>query len=71
MWTSVYAPPSADEAVEHLELLITDMAIDKTSPWFMQTVRGADLIALFNEEARQGVIGDHRTLQMPNILCMI
>ena len=29
MWTGVYAPETADEAVEHLELLLSDMANDK------------------------------------------
>ena len=36
MWTGVYAPETADEAVGHLELLLSDMANDKMPGWFMQ-----------------------------------
>ena len=37
IWTGVFAPKSADEAVEHLETLISDMGNDKLQAWFMQT----------------------------------
>ncbi len=38
MWTGVFAPPLADEAIEHLEALLSDMANDKMPTWFMQAV---------------------------------
>jgi len=35
MWTGVFASETADEAVEHLETLLSDMANDKMPGWFM------------------------------------
>ena len=35
MWTGVFAPASADEAIHHLEEMLTDMANDKLPAWFM------------------------------------
>jgi len=29
LWTGVFAPPAADEAIQHLEAILTDMANDK------------------------------------------
>ena len=54
IWMGVYAPPAADEAVEHLELLILDMANDEIPPWFIHAMEGTALKALAKEEARNG-----------------
>ena len=35
IWAGAFAPPSADEVVEWLEKLLTDMANDKMLAWFM------------------------------------
>ena len=39
MWTEVYAPETADEAADHLELLLSDMADDKMPTWFMHATQ--------------------------------
>ncbi len=70
-WVGVYAPPAADEAVEHLELLISDMANDKLPPWFMQAVQGEDLISFAKVEACGAAVGDHRPVHIPNTLSKI
>ena len=67
MWTGVYARPAADDAVDHLEILISDMATDITPPWLMHAVQGAGLIALAKGEASNGETGD----QIPNTLSKI
>jgi hypothetical protein len=53
IWTGVLAPESSDEAVEHLETLIIDMANDKLPAWFMQTTQSAEVIALVKWEAQR------------------
>jgi hypothetical protein len=35
MWTVIYAPETADEAVEHMQLLLSDMTNDKMPSWLM------------------------------------
>ncbi len=49
-WTCVFAPPSADEAIEHLESLLSDMANDKMPTWLMRAVQSAELSALVKAE---------------------
>ena len=41
LWTGVFTPPAADEAIQHLEELMTDMANDKLPGWFMHAVHAA------------------------------
>jgi hypothetical protein len=38
IWAGAFAPPSADEAIEWLEKLLTDMANDKMPAWFMHAI---------------------------------
>jgi hypothetical protein len=38
IWAGAFAPPSADEAIEWLEKLLTDMANDKMLAWFMEAI---------------------------------
>ena len=52
IWTGVFAPPAADEAIQHLEDIISDMANDKLPGWFMQTVQSAELMALVKAEKK-------------------
>jgi hypothetical protein len=62
MWTGVFAPPSADEAIEHLEALLSDMANDKMPAWFMQAVQSAELLALVKaDKKKEDRTADHRT----------
>ncbi len=49
-WTGVFAPASADAAIEHLEALLTDMANDMMPGWFMQAVQSAEPMALVKAE---------------------
>ncbi len=63
----VFAPEAADEAVEHLELLINDMANDKLPAWFMRATQDAEVIAIVKREAEeQGRAADHMPVQVPN-----
>jgi hypothetical protein len=55
IWTRVFAPESADEAVEHLETLINDMANDKPPTWFMQEL----------------VTTNHKSVQIPNTISKV
>jgi len=72
MWTGVFAPETADEAVEHLELLLSDMANDKMSGWFLQATHAADVIALVKGEKEPTVkTSDHRPVQIPNTLTKV
>ena len=69
VWTGVLAPKSVDEAVERLETLISDMANDKMSAWFMRATQAAEVIALVKREAeRAGVTIDHGPAQVPNTI---
>ena len=38
IWAGAFAPPSADDAIEWLEKLLTDMANDKMPAWFMHAI---------------------------------
>ncbi len=72
LWTGVYAPPSADEAVGWMDMLLTDMANDRLPAWFMHAVQAAELMALVKAEAkRPGDIADHRPVQIPNTLSKV
>ena len=50
IWTRVFAPETTGEAVEHLELLLSDMTNDKMLGWSMQATQAADVIALVKGE---------------------
>ena len=55
--------------MEHLELLISDMANDKLPAWFMRAHHDAEVIAIVKREAvEQGRTTDHMTVQMPNTI---
>ena len=41
MWMGAFARDTTDEAIEHFEDLITDMANDWLPPYFMQAMQGA------------------------------
>jgi len=61
IWAGAFAPPSADEAIDWLEKLLTNMANDMLPGWFMQAIEAAELMALVKAEAkRQGKVADHR-----------
>jgi hypothetical protein len=72
IWTGVFAPESTDEAVEHLETLISDMANDKLPPWFMHATQSAEVIALVKGEAQiASATPNHRPVQIPNTISKI
>jgi hypothetical protein len=72
MWTDVFAPPSADEAIEHLESLLSDMANDKMPGWFMRAVQSAELMALVKvEQKKADKVADHMPVQIPNTLAKV
>jgi len=55
--------------VEHLELLISDMANDKLPVWFMRATQTAEVIAIVKREAeRAGGKADHRPVQVSNTI---
>ncbi len=72
LWTGVFAPPAADEAIQHLEDLLSYMANDKLQEWFMHAVQSAELMALVKAEKKptQGV-ADHRPILIPNTLAKV
>jgi len=72
LWTRGFAPETTKEAVEHLELLLSDMANDKMSGWFMQATQAGDVIALVKGEKEQMVkTTDHMPVQIPNTLTKV
>ena len=72
IWAGAFAPPSADEAIEWLEKLLTDMANDMMPAWFMHAIHAVELMALVKAEAAQfGGIADHRPDQIPNTLAKV
>jgi hypothetical protein len=72
IWTGVFAPETADEAVEHLETIVSDMANDKMPGWFMQATQAAEVIALIKGEKEAAVkAADHRPVQVPNTLAKV
>ncbi len=72
MWTRVFAMETMDEAVEHLEVLLIDMANDKMSPWFMHATHAAEVIAIVKREneALQET-ADHMPVQIPNTIAKV
>jgi len=68
MWMGAFASYTADEAIEHLEDLIMDMANDKLPPWFMHAMQGAELLSTIKTEGVEGEVGDHRPVVMPNTI---
>ena len=55
--------------MEHLELLISDMANDKLPVWFMRATQAAEVIAIVKREAeRAGAKADHRPVQVSNTI---
>ena len=67
IWAGVFAPESADEAVEHLETLISDMANGKLPSLFMRATLAPEVIAIVKREAeRAGATSDHMPMQVPN-----
>ena len=60
LWTGVFAPPAAEEAIQHLEELLSDMTNDKLPGWFMQAVQSAELKALVKAEKKETkTVADH------------
>ena len=69
IWAGVFAPEAAEEAVEHLELLIGDMANDKMPAWFMRATQDAKVITLVKREAEeQERTADHMPVQVRNTI---
>ena len=69
IWAGVFALEAVDEAVEHLELLISDMANDNIPAWFMRATQAAEVIAIVKREAEvQGRTTDHMLVQVPNTI---
>ncbi len=68
----MFAPPAADEAIKHLEDILSDMANDKLPGWFMQTVQSAELMALLKAEKKATeTVADHKPVQVPNTLAKV
>jgi hypothetical protein len=68
MWMGAFAPNTTDEAIEHLEDLITDMANDRLPPWFMQAMQRAELLSKISTEGTEYTSGDHILVVMPNTI---
>jgi hypothetical protein len=49
MWTWVFDSASTDEAVEHLDTLLSNIANDKLPRWFMQATHASNLLAIVKE----------------------
>ena len=65
-------PPAADEAIHHLEELLSDMANDKLPGWFMYAVQAAELMALMKAEKHATkTVADHMPVQIPNTLANV
>jgi len=72
LWTGVFAPPATDEAIQHLEELLSNMANDKLPGWFMQAVNSAELMALVKAEKKTShTVADHMPVQIPNTLAKV
>jgi len=68
----VFAPETSDEAVEHLETLLSDMANDTMPGWFMQATQAAYVIALIKGEKETKVKkADHRPVKIPNTIAKV
>ena len=65
--TGVFALETTEEAVEHLELLLSDMGNDKILGWFMQATQSTEVIALVKGEAqRSGTTTKHMLVHTSN-----
>ena len=72
MWTEVYAPETADEAVEYLELLLSDMANDKMPGLLMQATQAADVIAnVKGKKETMTETTDQRPVQILNTITKV
>ena len=72
IWAGVFAPPSAYEAIEWLEKLLTDMANDMMLAWCMHAIQAAELMVPVKAEATEaGGVADHRPVQIPNTLAKV
>ena len=71
MEMGVFAPGSADTAIEHLEDLISDMANDELPPWFMHAMQGADMMAIIKADRTTQHAINHRPKVVPNTLSKI
>ena len=72
MWTVIYAPETADEAVEHMVLLLSDMANDNMASWFMHATHAADVIAIVKGEKEEvQETADHKPVQIPNTIAKV
>ncbi len=61
IWAGVFASPSADEAIEWLEKLRTDMANDRIPAWSMQAIQAAEIMTMVKAEATEaGGVADYR-----------
>ncbi len=67
----MFAPASAEEATEHLETLISDMANDKTLGWFRHAMQAADLVAIVKNKPPLGALADYIPVEIPNTLFKI
>ena len=55
--------------MEHLELLISDMANDKMPAWFMRATHDAEVIAIVKRETEeQERAANHRPVHVPNTI---
>ena len=72
MWTGVYAPETADEAMEHLKLMLSDMATDKMPGWFIHATKAADVIAIV-KGGKETIVetADHRPVQIRNTIAKV
>jgi hypothetical protein len=67
IWARVFALGAAEEAVEHLELLINDMANDKLPAWFMRATQDAEVTTIMKRETvEQGRTTNHMPVHVPN-----
>jgi hypothetical protein len=69
IWAGVFAPEATDEAVEHLETLISEMANDKLTAWLMRSTHASKVKAIVKREAEaDGRKADHMPDQVPNTI---
>ncbi len=72
LWTGAFAPASAEEAPQHLDALLIDMANDRLPRGFMQAVQSAELMTLVMIEMKQSeTVADHVPVQISNTLAKV
>ena len=60
IWAGIFVPPDADEAIQWLEMLLTDMANNKLPS--MQAIQAAELMTVVKAETKlTGGVADHKT----------